>query len=699
MNRHFSYIVMTLTALAAVLLVGDASRAEKRTRPEPEKAKKLSFPDFKEFETDNGMDVLVVEHREQPVVSIYVMFKVGTAADPAGKEGLASFTVDQINKGTADRDALALAEWIESVGGSVGSFATQDYSALTVSLLSEYIDVAYEYLQDVLLNATFPEKELDLFRKQMKTSLEFELSSPEAMARRHLRNLTYGDHPYAKQPTVESVEAISREDVAAFYERNFVANNVLMLVVGDVKWKDVRKSLKKYLGAWEPGAPDHVVYQAAPEPGKTAIYLYHKPGAVQTEIFVGHLAPKANDPDWPAMVVGNRVLGGGSDSRLFGNIRETKGWTYHVRTSFDRERDLGNFIARTPVRTEVTDSALVELLTEIERIKTEPVSQEELDNAKSYLIGNFPLTIETPDQIARQVAQYELMGLSKKDLETYRDRLGAVTVEDVQRVMGKQLHPERCYIVLVGDAMQVKEKVEPIAEVALFELSGEPLSLEAMAVEPVDYDYDTSMLGDMTATYALVVQSMNLGDVAVTMEKKSEGDSDIIAVSTSLAGMITLEEEMMFDAKDLSPISFRRKMAMGPQTMNSELAFTESKGSGTVQTMGSPEPKEVTFELVDGAILDGSVEYAMSCLPLVIDGSFRFPVVDSQSGTLQNVDASVLEVVDVETEAGNFKAFKIKVKRADGEAFMYLREDKPHIMIKQEVPSQGMEFVLKSLAH
>ena len=273
--------------------------------------KKLKFPDFKEFTTENGIEAVVVEHKEQPVVTIYCVIKTGTANDPDGKESLNAYVSNQLNKGTTTRSALELAEWIESVGGRVSSGGGEDNTYISVTILSEFIDVAYEYLADIMLNPTFPEDEMEILRKQAKTGLEFELSDPNAMAQRHLRDLVYGDHPYSKQETVESIESVTREDVIEFHKRNYVANNALFGVVGDVKWKDVRKALNKHFGSWATGTPDKVEYTGAPEAGETQVYLYHRPGSVQTEVWVGHLAPTADNPDWPALVVGNRVLGGG----------------------------------------------------------------------------------------------------------------------------------------------------------------------------------------------------------------------------------------------------------------------------------------------------------------------------------------------------------------------------------------------------
>ena len=688
--------VVTVLVLGMFLIAGGAHANEQA--PKPDKMKKLSFPDFREFKTDNGIDVIVVEHHEQPVVSIYCVVRTGVAADPIGKEALSSFVSDQLNKGTRTRSSLELAEWIESVGGSTGGSSTTDYSALSVSVLTEHLGVAYQYLQDILLNPVFPEEELELLKKQMKTALEFEMSSPAAMARRHLVELVYQDHPYGKLATPESVESITQTDLVDFYKKNYVANNCLMIVVGDVKWKNVKKAMKNYFGGWERGTPVAVAYEGATDPEKTRIYLYHKPGAVQTEIRVGHLAPKAESPDWAPIVVANQILGAGAASRLFLNIRDEKGWTYSVSTSFSRERDRGIFVASTPVRTEVTDSVLVELISEVGRIREEPVTAEELKNAKSYLIGRFPITIETPDQIATQVAEYKLLGLGKKQLETYRERIDRVTVEDVQRAMREYIQPERSYIVLVGDATEIRDKVSGLGEVSVFDIGGEPLSLESMAVSPADHQYDTSALGDLTLTYSLTVQQMPLGDMNVTMKKKSENGQEVFEVSSSIAGFLVLEESMVFRADNLSPVFYKQSLKAGPTTTAAELAFTDTAGSGTVQPAGAAEPKEVTFELVDGTILGGSVRYALGCLALDVNKSYRFPVVDGQTGTLQSVDVEVLEATDIETAAGTFAVFKIRVRRPDGESFIYLQKDSPHTLVKHEVPAQMMTIELKAIA-
>ena len=696
MNGKFKTVLSTFLVIVVALFAVQVGAKE--DPPAPMKMKKLKFPDFKEFTTDNGIEAIVVEHKEQPVVTIYCVIKTGTAADPDGKESLANFVADQLNKGTTSKSALELAEWIESVGGRVGGGANLDETYVSVTILSEYIDVGYEYLADVLLNPTFPQDEFEIVTKQAKTGLEFELADPSAMAQRHARDLGYGDHPYAKQPTLEAIEAITREDLVEFHTRNYVANNALFGVVGDVKWKDVRKALNNHFGEWAQGTPDVVEYVGAPEAGKTMVYLYHRPASVQTQVLVGHLGLEYDNPDWAAVTVGNRILGGGSDARLFNNLREDKGWTYGAYSRFQREKDLGYFGASMACRTEVTDSALVEMMGEIERIKTQPVSEEDLKNAKSYLIGNFPIQIETPNQIATRVTQNKLRGKTKKDLEEYRDKLAAVTIEDVSRVMGEYLHPDNAYIVLVGDAVEIQEKVAATGygDVALFDIAGEPLDMSSLAVEPVDYEYDLTGMISYESTYGLKIQTMELGDATTTMIVKSEGADRTIEVTTTMAGMVSINERTVFKG-DMSPVAYSQSLSAGPQKMHANLEFGAGAATGVVKAMDATEEKEIAVSMVEGTIIDGSVEFALAGLPLEVGKSYRFPVVLSDSGTLANLDTEIVAEEDIEVPAGTFSTFKVRVMRPEGEMFFYLDKEVPHTMIKMEVPAQAMAITLKSL--
>lgn len=664
----------------------------KEQPPPPGKMKKLSFPKWKEFKIKNGMEVVVVEHHEQPVATVYFVIKAGPTLDPEGKSSLATYTSTLLNKGTKDKDSDELAEWIESYGGDYNAGSGNDFTFVSVSILTDYIDVAYEFLADVVLNPTFPEDELEQERKRVKTALEFELSSPDAMADRHFKSVVYGHHPYAVSPTVETVEAVTREDLVAFHTKNYVPNNALLFVVGDVKHKEVKKIVEKYFGDWEPGEPDKVVYPEPPERTAKNISLYHRPGSVQTNLYLGHLGIRPDNPDWPKVTVANRILGGGATGRLFLNIREEKGWTYGAYSTFTKPVDVGYFRATANVRTEVSDSALTEMLMEFDRMTTEPVEQEELDDAKSYLIGNFPTTIETPNQIAGQISQVKLLGLGKKYLEGYRKEIAKVEVPDVQYAMGTYLHPDRMALVLVGDANEVVDKVEPIASVALYDIEGNEMSRDELAVQASDYDFDTSLIQDHQASYAVVMQEMNLGDLNVTV--KRTGDEKIES-SSQITGMISMTENTTVGAGNFEPMAYDFSMAAGPQQMKATYAVDGNKATGRIE--GMPDgPKDIDIDLVGGTLIDGAIDLVIATLPLEAGKTFKFPVLDTQSGSLQSVKIEVLGEEELMVPAGSFAVFKVKVKRAEGDTIMYCHKEAPHLLVKQEMPAQGLSIELKS---
>jgi predicted Zn-dependent peptidase len=689
--KIFKTLFLSVLAVALIALFVGVPLAKEQPPP-PGKMKKLSFPKWKEYESKNGIEVIVVEHHEQPIATVYFVIRSGSTLDPDGKSSLSQYVSAQLNKGTKTRDSDELATWIESYGGDFNAGSGNDFTFVSVSILTEYLDVAYDFLADIVINPTFPEDELEQERKRVKTALEFELSSPEAMADRHFNSVVYGHHPYAVAPTVETVEAVTREDLVAFHKKNYVPNNSFLFVVGDVKTKEVKKAVEKYFGDWEPGEPDKVTFPEPPERTAKNISLYHRPGSVQTNLFLGHLGLRPDNPDWASVTVANKVLGGGATGRLFLNIREEKGWTYGAYSNFTKPVDVGYFRMTASVRTEVTDSALVEVLNEFERIVEEPVTQEELDDAKSYLIGNFPTTIETPNQIAGQVGQVKMLGLGKEYLEDYRKEIAKVEVPDAQKAMQTYLHPDRMALILVGDATEVVDKVEPIASVALYDIEGNEMTLEELTIQPSDFDFDTSSIRDYDASYAVVYQEMPLGDLNVSV-KRSEDDK--IESKSEIAGMFSMKENVTVGADNLEPLDYEFSMAAGPQQIAANYTFDGSSCKGKVE--GMPEgPMDVEIDMVDGTLVDGSMDLIVAVLPLKVGEVFNFPILDTQAGSVQSVKIEVLGEEELMVPAGSFAVYKVKVKKSDGDTIMFCLKEAPHFMVKQEMPAQGLSIELKS---
>ncbi|HST62443.1 MAG TPA: pitrilysin family protein [Longimicrobium sp.] len=473
-------------AAPALLALGAAlPAAAQQQPPAPLPAQPVRFPAYNESTLPNGMRLLVVENHALPVANLDLYVRSGSAADPQDKPGLAQMTATLLDKGSPTRTAVQISEMVEGVGGSMGAFSGADNLTLSVGVLSDQLPLAFELLSDAALRPTFPEQELETSRAQQVAGLRASLGQPATLATRMFERQVYGEaHPYGRQRTPATVGALTRDDVVAFHRTHFVPSNAMLVVSGDVTPAQAQEMARRWFGEWSGGPAPADAFTPPPARARSEIFLVHRPGSVQSSIYVGHPGMSADDPDYYAVQVLNMVLGSSGDSRLEEVLRGEHGWTYGARSRFNRLLGGGTYLASTDVRVAVTDSALAELMVQLGRIRDEAVPQAELDRAKSYLVASFPGSVETPAAAAATLANTRLLGLPAEHLTSYPQRIAAVTAADVQRVAGEYLHPGRAVIVVVGDATQVLERLRPIAPVTLFNVEGAPIdpaSLQAPA--------------------------------------------------------------------------------------------------------------------------------------------------------------------------------------------------------------------------
>lgn len=473
-------------AAPALLALGAAlPAAAQQQPPAPLPAQPVRFPAYSETTLPNGLRLLVVENHALPVANLDLYVRSGNAADPQDKPGLAQMTAALLDKGSPTRTAVQIAEAVEGVGGSMGAFSGADNMTLSVGVLSDQLPLAFELLSDAALRPAFPEAELETSRAQQVAGLRASLGQPATLATRMFERQVYGPaHPYGRHRTPATVGALTRDDVVAFHRMHFVPSNALLVVSGDVTPAQAQEMAGRWLGEWRGGAAPADAFTPPPARTRPEIFLVHRPGSVQSSIYVGHPALAADDPDYYAVQVLNMVLGASGDSRLEEVLRGAHGWTYGARSRFNRVLGGGTYLASTDVRVAVTDSALAELLVQLNRIRGEAVPQAELDRAKSYLVESFPGSVETPQAAAATLANTRLLGLPAEHLTSYPQRIAAVTVADVQRVAGEYLQPGRAVIVVVGDATQVLERLRPIAPVSLFNVEGAPLDPASLQTPP-----------------------------------------------------------------------------------------------------------------------------------------------------------------------------------------------------------------------
>ncbi|HLA95082.1 MAG TPA: pitrilysin family protein [Pyrinomonadaceae bacterium] len=463
------------------------TKAIQQTAPEPLAPVAFQIP--KPFETTlpNGLRVVIIDDERLPLVSYRLAFFSGDAHDPKDHTGLTSAMVANLTEGTENYSSRELAEKIERLGASLGASSSDDFTIISASALTMYSADILDLLAEVVFQPTFPEEELDLYRRNTIENLKFQRSQANFLANEQTARILYGQHPYATlSPAPSDVEKLTREDLVKLHAKRILPNNAVFVAVGDVDRDELLGKIEQHFGTWEKGEIHTTEHTALPQRTKRTITIVDRPGSAQANIVLSNLSVDRNHPDYFPLIVMNQVLGAGASSRVFMNLREEKGYTYGAYTRLDLKKLAGEFEATAEVRTPVTGDSLKEFFYELERIRNESVTDDELADAKNYLTGVFPIRAETQEGLTGLIVNQQLYDLPSDYLQTYRDNVDAITAEDVQRVANEQIHPDMISIVIVGDAGDVLPQVSEYAEtIEIFDTDGKKKELSA-------YDKDES---------------------------------------------------------------------------------------------------------------------------------------------------------------------------------------------------------------
>ena len=446
----------------------------RREMPPPLQPRPLNLPDHFETTLANGLGLVVVEDKRLPLTSFRLAFRSGDANDPPELPGLSDMMTHLLTEGTATRSSRQIAEEVERLGATLTVGSGSDFTTVAASSLSLYADEVLELLAEVTLSPSFPQNEIDLARENTKQLLIQQRAQPNFLASERLAQVMFGEHPYARvSPTPESLDALTRDDFLRFRTSTFIPNNAVMIVAGDVERDSIVARVEQLLGKWKPGTVPDLNFPPLPKRVARTAYLVDRPGSAQSNIVIANQGITRTSPDYFPMLLMHTVLGANASSRLFMNLREHKGYTYGAYSNLDARRQAGTFRATAEVRTPVTGASLHEFFTELERIRNEVVSDEEIRNAKSYLSGVFPIRIETQDGLVDQLVSIRMYDLPDDYLLTYRERINAVSTADIQRVAQNHVTPDRAAVVIVGDAAAVSEQIKPYSEaIELYDTDG-----------------------------------------------------------------------------------------------------------------------------------------------------------------------------------------------------------------------------------
>jgi zinc protease len=436
----------------------------------------VSFDIPQPFQTtlDNGLRVIVFEDDRVPLISYRLAFDSGDIHDPAGWTGLTSAMTAMLTEGTENYTSVQLAEKIERLGASIGASSSDDFTIISSSSLSLYGSEILSLLAEVVLRPSFPENELDLYRRNTVEHLKFQRSQPPFLAGEQAARLIYGNHPYSTvSPKASDVAKLDRNDLTKFHRQRVIPNKATMIVIGDVRKDQLLDELVDLFGDWEAGNAEATSFEAPPVRSSRSLTIVDRPASAQSNIVLTNLAIERTNPDYFPVIVMNQVLGAGASSRIFMNLREEKGFTYGAYSRLSTKRLAGDIEATAEVRNEVTGASLKEFFYELERIREEEVGDDEIADAQNFLTGVFPIRAETQEGLTNLIVNQYLYGLPDDYLQTYRKNVNAVTVDDVLRVAREYVRPDEMAIVIVGDASEVLPQAKEYAEtVEIFDTDG-----------------------------------------------------------------------------------------------------------------------------------------------------------------------------------------------------------------------------------
>jgi predicted Zn-dependent peptidase len=572
--------IFLITVLFA-LVTGLSAQIDRTTAPKPGPAPEVKIGDYSKFTLSNGLTVIVVENHKVPVVSYSLTLDI-TQPHQGNAKGYIELTGDLLRSGTTNRSKAEIDEAVDFIGGTLKTNSKGIYA----SSLTKHSDRLLEIMSDVLLNPIFPQKELDKQIKQYKTSIQASKDDPEVIAKNVADKLVYGkDDPYGEIMSEKTLDNVTPEMCRNYYNSYFRPNVAYLVIVGDLTPKEAKKQAKSYFGLWEKApVPQNLfpypVCYSSPE-----VAIANKEGANQSAIMVTHevmLTP--GHPDIPKIRVMNAILGGGSfNARLFQNLREDKAYTYGAYSNISSDERVGSFSASAKVRTSVTDSALTEIIKEMSRIRTEPVSEEELQLVKNIIIGDFGRALEDPQTVARFALNIQRYNLSKDYYENYLKNVEAVTREDVKAAAVKYLKPDRAVILAVGNVSAIEDKMKrfsPSHTVKQYDYYGNIVEKKAVSANITPNDVLDNYIKAIGGKEAM--KSVN--DIKMNMAMEVQGTSLEIEVYQKKPNMFYQSVKMQGNVVSMQVfdgVHGKVKSPMGEQDLKGEM-LTQLKENATI---------------------------------------------------------------------------------------------------------------------
>lgn len=460
-----------------------ATGADRSKAPEPGAPPELKLPKLQRAKLSNGLQLILAERHEVPVVDFWLTADAGYAADQSAAPGTASMTSALLDGGTATRNALQISDQLAMLGAQLSATSNLDRSTVRLSALKANLDPSLEIYADVVLNPDFPEADFKRQQKQQIAAIQREENTPTQMALRIIPGLLYGQghaygNPLTGSGTKASVEKMTREDLVKFHQTWFQPNNSTLIIVGDTTLAEVTPKLEKLFAAWKPGDVPRKNISAVEHSPRPKVFLVDKPGALQSVIIAGDIAPPKSNPNEIAIEAMNDALGGTFGSRINMNLREDKHWSYGTRSMLIGAKGQRPYITIAPVQTDKTREAMDEMNKEFQGIvKDRPVTSEELNKIQDNETLKLPGSRETMNSVGQTIIDMVQFGLPDDYDETYAGKVRALKTADVNNAAEEVVRPQNMVWVVVGDRAKIEAGVRELnlGEIQFLDAEGKRL--------------------------------------------------------------------------------------------------------------------------------------------------------------------------------------------------------------------------------
>lgn len=590
-----------------------AQSADRSVKPKPGPAPEVKIGASENFTLPNGMRVFVVEKHKLPTISCSIQLDIKPELEK-DMTGFHSMMSDLLVTGTTTRSKEKLNEEIDFMGARIGAYSQGIYGGG----LKKYQEKIFELMSDIAMNADFKQEELDKLKKLTLSGMETEKNEPDAMLKNVSNVVNYGaQHPYGEVATEETVNNITLEKCRSYYKTYFRPNVAYVAIVGDITLKEAKGLMEKYFGKWEKADVPVAQYSTPEAPAGPRVAFTPRDAAVQSVINVTYPVDlQIGTPDVIKARVANSILGGGSQGRLFLNLREQHAWTYGSYSDINDDDLMGSFSASAKCRNAVSDSAVAEILNEMNRMRNEKVSMQDVQDNITYMSGNFAIGLEDPSRIAQYAINIERYKMPKDYYQNYLKNLAAVTPEDVQAIAQKYIKPENANIVVVGSKKDVAPKLAKFGPVSYYDNYGRPIQETVKAAVPAGLSADDVLknyikaIGGREAIEKVkdiktVASSQIQGiDLTITEVKKMPNKMKAV-VEGSMQGQKMVLQKQVFDGKKGHQEQQGQKAPMGPEDVE------EAKREADIAADLHPEKYGITRKLTGVETINGADAYVV----------------------------------------------------------------------------------------